>query len=396
MNPLHVFYETGKEAPVRKVKYVRDLTQIEQLSDTARKGLRPVADTFKFRANDYYLGLINWDDPHDPIKKIIIPQLNELQDFGQLDASDESTNYVAPGTQHKYPHTALLLCIETCAGYCRFCFRKRLFMDENDEVVNDVSEGIDYIRRHPQINNVLLTGGDPLLMSTRKLEKIIRELRKIEHVQVIRIGSKIPAFNPYRIINDHELPAMLSRYSTRQKRIYLMSHFNVPNEVTDVASLGIDLLMKAGVIVANQTPILRGINDSPIVLNQLMNKLSYIGVPPYYFFQCRPTKGNKPFELPLVQAYRTVETAKKGVSGLAKRARLVMSHATGKIEMVGLNDHHIYLRYHRARDPKDEGRFMAFHRNDRAYWFDDLIPAEQTDRQIRILARTPFDEFRPQ
>ena len=183
---------------MRKTKYIRDLRQVEALSPQERRLLQPVADRFKFRTNDYYLGLINWDDPDDPIRKIVIPQLSELCDSGRLDPSNEGANYVAPGCQHKYPHTALLLCIETCGSYCRFCFRKRLFMEDNAEVVNDVSGGIEYIRNHSDINNVLLTGGDPLLMSTRKLEKIIRELRKIEQAnELVAQGDMLLASQDY-------------------------------------------------------------------------------------------------------------------------------------------------------------------------------------------------------
>ena len=366
------------------VHYTRNLSQVEQLTDAEKRALAPVAEKFKFRANDYYLGLINWDDPDDPIRKIVIPEQGELADFGVLDASNEESNYVVPGCQHKYPHTALLLCNEVCGAYCRFCFRKRLFMDDNEEVVNDVSEGIEYIRRHSAITNVLLTGGDPLLMATRKLEAILRPLRQIKHVGIIRLGSKMPAFNPYRIIDDPELAGMLSHYSTRQKRIYVMAHYNVPQELTDVSCLALDLLMKSGVVTVNQTPILKGINDDAKVLSELMRRLSFAGVPPYYFFQCRPTEGNGPYEVPLVRSYALLEEAKRHVSGLAKRARLVMSHERGKIEMVGLTNEHIYLRYHRARDAEDEGRFMVFHRDDDAFWFDDLVSAEtQSEHPVR-------------
>jgi L-lysine 2,3-aminomutase len=191
-------------------------------------------------------------------------------------------------------------------------------------------------------------------------------------VGITRLGSKMPAFNPYRIIDDPELLPMLSRYSTRQKRVYIMAHYNVPRELTDASCQALDLLMKAGVMTVNQTPVLKGINDRPDVLAELMRRLSFIGVPPYYFFQCRPTEGNKPYELPIVETFRVVEEAKKHVSGLAKRARLVMSHESGKIETVGVTKEQIYLRYHRARHPEDEGRFMAARRDDNAYWFDDL------------------------
>ncbi len=366
-----------------KVRYITDIEGVGQLTDKERRELKPVTEKYAFRANDYYLGLIDWSDPNDPIRKIIIPQVAELQSFGDLDASGEGTNYVAPGCQHKYPFTALLLCNEVCGGFCRFCFRKRLFMEGNEEAVLDTGPGIDYIRRNSQITNVLLTGGDPLFLSTRRLEEILKALREIPHVRIIRIGTKMPAFNPYRIISDPELPAMLLRYSTREKRIYLMVHFNHPQELSDTALQGLDMLMKSGVVLTNQSPIIRGLNDDPDVLAELMRKLSFVGIPPYYFFQCRPTEGNEPFELSLTDAYAALEEAKKQVSGLAKRARLVMSHESGKIEMVGLTAHHIYLRYHRARNPLDEGHFMMFHRDDDAYWLDDLVPVERTPHPVR-------------
>lgn len=268
-------------------------------------------------------------------------------------------------------------------------------MDENDEVVNDVSAGINYIRRHRQITNVLLTGGDPLLMSTNKLENVIRPLREIDHVSIIRIGSKMPAFNPHRILDDPKLPAMLSRYSLRNQRIYIMTHFNAPQEITETAILALYLLMKSGVVLCNQTPLLKGINSDPKVLSKLMNKLSFIGATPYYFFQCRPTTGNMPYSLTLTQAYLALEEAKREVSGLAKRARLVMSHETGKIEIVGLTDYYIYLKYHRARDYRDEGRFMVFHRDDDAYWLDDLVPVDQSPHPVREFGHKPIHAMGP-
>ena len=181
---------------MKRVRYRTNIKKLEQLSDEQKRQLIPVAKKYKYRANDYYLGLINWDDPNDPIRKIIIPREEELDDFGRLDASNEDSNYAAPGCQHKYGDTALLLCNEVCGAYCRFCFRKRLFQDDNHEVMFDVTQGIEYIAKTPQITNVLLTGGDPLMLSTEQLESILRPLREIDHVGIIRLGSKIPAFNP--------------------------------------------------------------------------------------------------------------------------------------------------------------------------------------------------------
>ncbi|MGB9495882.1 MAG: 4Fe-4S cluster-binding domain-containing protein, partial [Azonexus sp.] len=178
------------------MRYIKKLEDIPQLTDAERTALQPVADAYAFRVSDYYLKLIDWSDPNDPIRQLVIPRPDELNDWGALDASNEAANTVMRGVQHKYPDTALLLCNEVCGAYCRYCFRKRLFMNDNDEASKDLSEGIDYIRAHPEITNVLLTGGDPLLLSTRRLTEIIAALREIEHVRIIRIGTKMTAFNP--------------------------------------------------------------------------------------------------------------------------------------------------------------------------------------------------------
>ena len=355
----------------KKPKYLNKLEQIPQLNQGEINGLNEVTDKFIFRTNDYYQSLIDWDDPEDPIRKIVMPESGELENWGRLDASDEESYTVAKGLEHKYSSTALLLVNEVCAAYCRFCFRKRLFMDENEEVTKDISEGLEYIHAHPEINNVLLTGGDPLIMSTSKLEPIIRQVREVDHVNIIRIGTKMPAFNPMRIYNDPSLQEMLEKYSTPEKRIYIMAHFNHPRELTPEALRCLEFLLKAGAIVVNQTPLIAGVNDDAQVLGDLFNKLSFIGVPPYYVFQCRPTLGNKIYVTPVEQAYEIFETARTGCSGLAKRARFVMSHTTGKIEIVGLTKKYIYFKYQRAAKAKDGSRFLVFKRNPNAYWFDD-------------------------
>ncbi|MDP6737271.1 MAG: KamA family radical SAM protein, partial [Nitrospinaceae bacterium] len=145
-------------------KYLTKLEQVPQLRPDEREELEEVGQKFVFRSNDYYQSLIDWSDPEDPIRRIVIPDVRELDEWGQLDASNEEKYTKVKGLEHKYTSTALLLVNEVCAAYCRFCFRKRLFMNENEEVTKDVSEGIEYIRRHPEISNVLLTGGDPLIM----------------------------------------------------------------------------------------------------------------------------------------------------------------------------------------------------------------------------------------
>jgi lysine 2,3-aminomutase len=366
------FLISGQNDTKRRAKYVRKLDQIEQLSADEIKKLKPVSDKFVFRANDYYLGLINWDDPEDPIRNLVIPDERELIQWGKLDASNENAVTVARGVQHKYTDTVLLLCNEVCGAYCRYCFRKRLFMDKNDEVTNDVSAGLEYIASHPEVTNVLLTGGDPLLMSTRRLTDIFQALRNIEHVQIIRIGSKMPAFDPFRIINDEDLLDAFREFSTPEKRIYLMAHFDHPRELTPQAISGLNMCIDSGVICVNQCPLIRGVNDAPGVLAELYSKLSYIGVTPYYLFQGRPTEGNEPFEVPIVEGYKIFQDAIRLGSGLARRARFCMSHESGKVEIVGIDASHIYLRYHQAKNLDDLGRFMIAKRDEDAYWLDQL------------------------
>lgn len=358
----------------RRAKYVLNIDRIEQLSDDDKKRLKQVAKRFAFRANDYYLSLIDWNDPDDPIRRLVIPQERELTDWGRLDASNEASITVARGTQHKYGSTVLLLVNEACGAYCRYCFRKRLFMNDNDEVSYDITPGLEYIRAHPEVSNVLLTGGDPMILQTPKLQKIFEDLRAIDHVKIIRIGTKMPAFNPFRFINDPELLELVREHSQGDRRVYFMCHFDHPRELTEECIEGLRLIQDAGAVCVNQNPIIRGITDDPEVMAELWNRLSFVGVPQYYVFQGRPTAGNEPFEVPIVEAYFKIEEAKKKCSGLAKRAKYCMSHEAGKIEIIGVDHRQIYLKFHRAKYARDEQRLIVCERDDEAYWLDQLRP----------------------
>jgi KamA family protein len=252
-----------------------------------------------------------------------------------------------------------------------------LFMNENDGVTKDISAGLEYIKNNKEINNVLLTGGDPMILSTSKLEPIIQQLREIDHIKIIRIGTKVPAFNPFRILNDPSLLEMFRKYSKHEKKIYIMAHFNHPRELTPQAVEGLNALMDAGVTLVNQTPLVKGVNDDPDVLAELFSKLSFMGVPPYYVFLCRPTLGNETYSIPVEKGYEIFEKARIRCSGLAKRARLVMSHESGKIEVVGMTQDQIFFKYARAANSEDNARFLAFYRNPDAAWFDDYKEASE-------------------
>ncbi|RUM28913.1 MAG: KamA family radical SAM protein [Aquifex sp.] len=356
----------------KKLKYIIDLKFIEEIPEGERRELEKVTEKFAFRTNTYYNSLINWDDPNDPIRRIVIPTTEELEVWGKLDASNESKYMKVHGLEHKYTDTALLLVTDVCGIYCRFCFRKRLFMNDNDEVARDVSEGLEYIKNHPEINNVLLTGGDPLILATFKLEKILKALAEIPHVRIVRIGSKMLAVNPFRVLDDPKLLELFKWFNTETgKKLYLMNHFNHPKELTREAKKAVELVQKTGTTLTNQTPILKGINDDFETLKTLLEELSFIGVPPYYVFQCRPTAGNKAYSTPIEETIDLVEAVRAEVSGLAARVRYVMSHETGKIEILGKTEDLIFFRYHRAADPENKGKFMVFRRNPEAHWFDD-------------------------
>ena len=351
--------------------YLSSLDSIPGIGAGEFAALAPVTEVFAFRANDYYLSLIDWDDPADPIRRLIVPSVEELEPWGHLDPSSEHQYTRAPGLQHKYRETALLLVSDVCGGLCRYCFRKRLFIEEACEVNKDVSEGLAYIRDHPEITNVLLTGGDPLALGTDRLLEIVEQIRDIDHVGIVRIGTKMPAYNPFRVTDDPALLDMIRDCCADGKRIYIMAQFNHPRELTDPACRAIALLQDAGAVVMNQTPLIRGINDDPEVLAELFDRLSFIGANPYYVFQCRPAVGNRTFAVPVEESYRIFEQARAICSGLAKRARFVISHATGKIEVLGKTDRYTYFKYNQAAAPEDIGRFMVYESNPEAYWFDD-------------------------
>ena len=392
MRPKHLSNPAEKPCVRNGPRYVTTVTKVKGLSKLERQELALVQRQYAFRTNEYYLSLIDWDDPADPIRRLILPDPSELQQWGNLDPSNEASHMKLEGLEHKYPSTALLLVSNVCGGICRHCFRKRLFLRPGKDLVRNTEAAMDYINEHEEIDNVLITGGDPLALNTGKLERIINRIRQIDHVRIIRLGSKMPAFNPYRILEDQTLLDLAKDCCDGGKQIYLMTHFDHANELTDLAVKALKAMHQAGVVMANQTPIIRGVNDTPHVLARLCERLSAVGVPPYYVFQCRPASGNKGYAVPVEEGYEIFEQAKTLGSGLSKRARFTMSHHSGKIEIIGMTDKHIYFKYHRAAEAHNSGRFMIFKRNPEAYWFDDydeLVGSYQLDlpRELHVPAK---------
>ena len=355
-----------------RTTFITSLRHIPSLAENEK--IQEVVAKYPLKCTEYYLGLIDTSDKNDPLARIVLPHEDELLEWewGKLDPSNEKNYTVLPGLQHKYDSTVLLLASNSCAGLCRYCFRKRLFMDGGrPERLEDLDEAIRYISAHPEITNVILSGGDSLMLPTRKLREFIERLRRIPHVGIIRLGTKVPAYYPQRILSDPELLALIRKYSLPEKRIYVMVHFDHVRELTPEAIKACALLMEAGAIVLNQTPLIRGVNDDPQALAALFRKLSFVGIAPYYVFQCRPTVGNRPYAVPIEEGYQIFEAARGLVSGLAKRARFTMSHEKGKIEVVALTEEQVVFKFHRAAKNEDTGRVLIYRRNPEAYWLDD-------------------------
>jgi len=362
---------------VRESDFVATVDELEHLKGKDKEAARRVVKKYRFRASKYYLSLIDWNDPQDPIRRIVVPNEEELIEWGHLDPSSEASYVVMHGVEHKYADTVVMLVSPVCGGVCRFCFRKRIFMKSEVLRDNEIEKAVEYVRRHEEVTDVLLTGGDPLMLPTRKLRRIIEALDTVPHLRAIRIGSKVPAYYPMRITGDPELLHLLSSMSKPFRRFYIVTQFNHPRELTQQSVAAVQALQRAGCIMINQTPMLRGINDNPETLAELLKKLESVGVPPYYVFQCRPASGNRPFVVPLEEGYSIFREAVRGCSGLAGRARYMMSHKTGKVEVAGLTDSEIVFRYHRCHDKSVVGRTLIMKRNPKALWFDDYpIPEE--------------------
>lgn len=329
------------------------------LSPVLREQMDTVVKNFPMSVPSYYLSLINWEDDQDPIRKMCIPSLAELDMAGRLDTSGEVSNTTLPGMQHKYPATALIMSTNICAMYCRHCFRRRVVGVSEDETVKNFDAIAAYVNEHAEISNVLITGGDSFLQDNERIEQYLKTYSSIEHLDLIRFGTRTLVTFPERINTDAEL-LELFRYYNSKTHICIVTHFNHPNEITEQSKLAVQKLRDCGMSVRNQTVLLRGVNDDGEVLGTLLKELTAMGVIPYYVFQCRPVSGvGAHFQVPLLEGYEIVEKAKSMQNGIGKSFRYVMSHERGKIELIGPDGKGgMFMKYHQAKDPKDRGRIF--------------------------------------
>lgn len=359
--------------PISFINSVEELKEHIKLSKKEETKLKEIEKIHPIRITRYYLSLINKKDPKDPIRQIIIPSIDEFDTTGSYDTSGEHENTKTVGLQHKYPETALILSTSRCAAYCRHCFRKRLVGLPSDEILNRFDDAVNYIKKHKEIDNVLITGGDPLVLKTKIIKEFLDKLAPIKNLKYIRFGSRIPVVLPRRIYEDPELLEIFKDYSKKIRQIYIVTHFNHPKEITSSSIRAIQDLKRAGVVINNQTVLLKGVNDDPKILADLMKNMVGIGVNPYYVFQCRPVKRvQKHFALPLDIGLKIVEDAKKNLDGHSKRFKYVMSHKTGKVEILGMLGKDMYFKYNEAKDKKNRGRFFKKKFKKNATWLEDL------------------------
>ena len=282
------------------------------LTDEERTGIKETLGRLRMAATPYYLSLINLEDVHDPIRKQALPTANELY-FAPYEDNDplaEDEYSPCPGLTHRYPDRVLLLVTDQCAMYCRHCTRRR-FTGQNDTNVpkEQVVQCIEYIRNHSEIRDVLVSGGDPLMLSDNELEWIFSELRSIAHVEVIRFGSRIPVVCPQRITPS--LCAMLKKYHP----IWFNVQFNHPDELTPEAVKACAMMVDAGIPVGNQSVLLAGINDCVYVMKELMNALVRARIRPYYIYNCDPSLGLSHFRTPISKGIEIMEALRGHTSG---------------------------------------------------------------------------------
>lgn len=360
------------------INSVDKLKKYINLTEEQVKTLTEVADNHPMNIPRYYLSLIDENDKNDPIRKLSIPDEDELIIAGAMgettqDPYGDDKHNKGNGILHKYPYTALIVATDYCSMYCRHCFRKAIVGLPNDKTVENFQNAAEYIREHKEITNVVISGGDPFLISTPRLKKMLESLIDIDHLNYVRIGSRTPVVYPSRFFDD-ELLDYLKEFN-KKKTLYVPTHFNHVNEITETSKKAVLKLREAGITVNNQAVFLKGVNDSVEDIENLMNGLVSIGVNPYYLYQCMPvSRVRHHFQVPLKKGIDIVDKAKESLDGYAKRFKFIMGHDKGKIEIIGRVEDKLILKHIHSRPekPHDASKMIITKLDDHAGWLDDM------------------------
>jgi lysine 2,3-aminomutase len=309
---LSVVRKKGQTKPLWKQIHSQAITAAQDLSpsfEIDKAQLQKVIARYPMRINPYYLGLIKHKD--DAIYKQCIPDIREITEKkGFEDPLNEERLSPVQGLTHRYPDRVLFLISAHCPMYCRFCNRKRKIGRSSMVTEKSIKEGLSYIRSHTEIRDVLLSGGDPFLLGNREIYRILSELRSMPHVEIIRIGTRVPCSLPQRV--TPQLAKMLKKFHP----LYIHTHFNHPDEITSDAALACKRLVDAGIPLGCQTVLLEGINDNPTIIKELMQKLLTIRVRPYYLFQADLAKGTSHFWTPVKKGLKIIASLQGHTSGL--------------------------------------------------------------------------------
>lgn len=297
-----------------RIETLDQLKKYITLTEEEEEGIRKSLETLRMAITPYYLSLIDINDPHCPVRKQAVPSGLECHKSKAdlLDPLAEDHDSPVPGLTHRYPDRVLFLVTDQCSMYCRHCTRRRFAGQHDSAMPTDrIDRCIEYIAKTPQVRDVLLSGGDALLVSDDRLEYIISRLRAIPHVEIIRIGTRTPVVCPQRI--TPELVGMLKKYHP----IWVNTHFNHPNEITPESTRACAMLADAGIPLGNQSVLLRGVNDCVYVMKNLVQELVKIRVRPYYIYQCDLSMGIEHFRTPVSKGIEIIENLRGHTSGYA-------------------------------------------------------------------------------
>ena len=329
-----------------RINTVEEFDKVIHLTPSERKALS-APDLFRVDITPYFVSLIDPDDPDDPIRKQVVPTAGEMVPFTSMmeDSLAEDRHSPVPGLVHRYPDRVLMLVTTQCATYCRYCTRSRIVGDPSATFSrSDFEMQIDYLKRTPQVRDVLLSGGDPLVLAPKLLEELISRLREIPHIEIVRIGSRVPVFLPMRVTD--ELTDMLQKYHP----IWMNIHVNHSNEITAELAEACDRLARAGIPLGNQTVLLAGVNDNVHVQRKLVQDLVRIRVRPYYLYQCDLVEGAGHFRTPVAKGIEIMEGLRGHTSGFAVPMYMIDAPGGGgKIPvmpqyLISMSDHKVVLR----------------------------------------------------
>lgn len=295
-----------------RIETLEDLKKYVKLTAEEEEGVRKTLSTLRMAITPYYLSLIDPNDPHDPVRRQCIPTALETHQAAAdlLDPLHEDEDSPTPGLTHRYPDRVLFLITDMCSMYCRHCTRRRFAGQTDNECGPDrIEKALEYIEKTPTVRDVLLSGGDALMVSDKKLEYIISRLRQIPHVEIVRLGTRTPVVCPQRI--TPELCDMLKKYHP----VWINTHFNHPNEVTAESRRACEMLANAGIPLGNQSVLLRGVNDCVHVMKNLVHELVKMRVRPYYIYQCDLSMGLEHFRTPVSKGIEIIEGLRGHTSG---------------------------------------------------------------------------------